>query len=201
MICLSLAVMAFTGSGAAAQTPGQDSMPKPPPELKTLSFGFEVKSFTRLEVEPVSTNTATIPTGVYAYRSEFGGEPARGREYYEHKAERIQEEYAVLRVRNDGAKTIAAIDWEFTFPRFKGDKEIVYYQARNRFKILPGQVASLAQKLPDDGSGVRHIISGGRRFIARSFGRTHRKTTGIYPLEARIKQVRYTDGTVWKASP
>jgi hypothetical protein len=199
-MCLCLSVLACC-CVTLAQAPTQGPTPGPPSGLKTLSFGFERKTFTRLELVQANPNTTTIPTESYAYRSEGRSEPERGREYYQYQPEEMEQDYVVLRVENQSGKTIKKVDWEFTYPRFNGGTEVVFQPVRSRLKILPDRVASLAQKLPQDGSHRRHLHSRGEQFIGRSFGREHRKDTGIYPFEARIRRVEFSDGTSWQAVP
>ena len=190
-IGLALATLVLPSVALAQATPQSG--------LTTLGFSFERKSSTRLELEQANTNTLTIPTQPYAYQSESRGEPTRGKEYYQYIARQQQHQYAVLKVKNEAGKAITSVDWEFPYPRFQGDKEIVAYEVRNRLTISPGEVASLSQKLPQDGCGMQQIVTRGTYFIARSCGRKTRKTTGTYLQEARIKRVIFSDGTVWLA--
>ena len=198
--CMALAVLAFY-CAAVAQAPGQSAETVDTSRLKTLSFGFERRASTHLEIAQVETNNSTIPTQPYAYRPELGGEPARGRDYYEYKTHQVESQYAVLKVKNDSGKTIDSIDWVFTYPRFKGGKEVADYKVHSGLKIADGQIASLAEKLPRDGCGVIYIMSRGTEFIARACGRAKRKTTSTYPVGARVRKVKFSDGTVWEVAP
>jgi hypothetical protein len=200
LLCLYFVLLASCCL-AQAQTSGQTSMSNPPSGLKTLGFGFEKKAFTRLVVTQVNTNNTTIPTEPYAYRAELGNVPHPGNNYYQYERQPAKSDYAVLQVRNEGTKTIESVDWEFTFPRFKGNKEMVYYQTSSRIKIAPNQVATLSKKLTTDDCASRIVHALGTVYIGRVCGRKNRKSTGMYAAEGRIKQVRYTDGTVWTATP
>jgi hypothetical protein len=200
LLCLYFVLLASCCL-AQAQTSGQSSMSNLPSGLKTLGFGFEKKASTRLVVTQVNTNNTTIPTTTYAYRAELGNGPQPGNNYYQYESQPFQRDYAVLQVRNEGTKTIESVDWEFTFPRFKGNQELVYYQTRTRIKIAPNQVATLTQKLSTDDCAPRIVHAFGTVYIGRVCGRKNRKSTGLYAAEGRIKQVRYTDGTVWSATP
>lgn len=200
MITLLLMLALIAISNVIAQTPTQGTKSKPS-DLKILSFGYEPKSSTRLEEVQVSTNPALYPTGTEPYSAQFGGSPRKGDQYLQYVRQQSQNQYAVLRVRNDSQLTIKSIEWEFTHPRFKGEKEIVFRQTTSRLKIPAGQTAVLSQLVPDDRCQTRMSAQGGAMFLSRTCGRTNPRTTSFYPLEARIKKVTYTNGTSWESQP
>ncbi len=182
-----------------AQFPNQGAIPVLPSGLKKLGFGFVPKRVTRLEITQVTANPAMIPTDPLAYRAETGAAPAPGRAYEQQETQSAQFPYAVLMLKNVTNKTVESIDWEFNYPRFKGDKEEAKVQVSSRFKIPSGQVASLSQRVPRDDCSIRYVADRGNAFITRVCGRKHPRTTGAYPVGAEIKRVKFTDGTVWQA--
>lgn len=195
--------------------------------LKTFRLGFQDRPVaSRLETAGPKSNIHGMPMGDYSYRAEFGWPPPGStsvpvsipsgmhetlRRRYPGNQNLIprppgtewplRARFAVLEVRNESAKTIKSVDWEFTYPHFKGDKEVLYYQANSRLKIPPGRMATLARELPRDDCRETHRISREGRWIRRVCGRTNPKHTGMYPVEVRINRVKYTDGSVWQAAP
>lgn len=189
-------------SHVRAQSPQPSQAASSPAGLTTLSFGFGPDVATRLELRQIDQhNRNTIPTEPYAYRAEVRTEPSRNQTYFGYEARQTLAPHAVLRVKNETGKTVASVEWEFNYPRFKRGKEVVAYQVRSRLKIPPGQVGSLADELPQDGcNGLIDKLTPNGRVIARFCG-TPQKRTGTYPLDLKIKKIKYTDGTVWQATP
>lgn len=193
-IWLSLiAVALVTVAIAAPQTPV-------PSGLKILGFSFTPKSTSRLEEVELPNNPAVRPTDIANLGAEYRSEPTNNSRYFRYEKRTEQLRYATLRVKNDGAKAIKAVLWEFTDPHFKGDKEIATSEAKTKMNIPAGQSAVLSQRVPDHRDcGTATRIANGTWALAGSCGRTNRKMTNYYPVEARLKKVLYADGSQWTA--
>ncbi|HYE75084.1 MAG TPA: hypothetical protein VEF04_17215, partial [Blastocatellia bacterium] len=98
-VALTLLIIAAV-SNVMAQTPTQNISANPS-DLKILSFRFEPKTSTRLEEVQVSTNPALHPTGTEPYSAQFGGSPRKGDQYLQYVSRQSQNQYGVLRVKND----------------------------------------------------------------------------------------------------
>jgi hypothetical protein len=199
VLAIAITVILFAGASVLAQS----AKPAPAPDLKIVNFGIERKSSTKLEIESVPTNNHHLrSTEIFTYRSELGNEPRVGNQYEQYKLRPIKSMFAVLQVTNESAKAIKSIDWEYTYPHFKGDKVISHLKTTSRLKIGSGQTATLSKQLPyEPGCGMIYVIARGQQAIGKSCGRKTRKETGVYPVEMRLRQIKYDDGTVWKARP
>ena len=197
--CFALVLLAIA---ATAQTsPSQNTSASNASGLKLTSFNFEPKSSSRLEVVPVQTNGGTLPTTTANYGAEYGSAPTRNSQYYQYEKRTEVTHYATLRVKSEGAKAIKSVVWEYTNPHFKGDKEIVYTETTTKLKIASGQAAVLVARVPDyRDCGMPMRYEGGAMSVARVCGRETRKSTSYYRLEAKVKQINYEDGSVWKAN-
>lgn len=194
--CLALTLFAFA---AIAQTSTSADKKQNESGVKILSFGFAPKTASRLELVAVPNNTSIIPTSTSAYGAEYGREPNKNSQYYQYEKRTEKIPYATLRLKNEGTKKIDSIVWEFTDPHFKGDQETGYSEKKSKLKISPGQSAVLSERIPEHSKCMNQItFMHGVQSMARSCGRENRKTTNSYLVEAKIKQVNYEDGTVWK---
>ena len=190
-----IALVAFT---AAAQTSASQNTSQPAAGLKITGFNFQPKSSSRLELVEVPTNPSVRPTYTAALGAEYGREPTNNSRYYQYEKRTETLRYATLRVKNEGTKAIKSVVWEFTDPHFKGDKEIGHSETKTKLQIAGGQSAVLAQRVPDHRDcGMAAAGGQGAYSMARSCGRTNRKMTSYYPVEAKLKQVVYADGSVW----
>jgi hypothetical protein len=181
----------------------QSAKPAPAPDLKVIRFGIERKSSTKLEIESVpAKNHHLRSTEIFTYRSELGNEPRAGNQYEQFNMRPIKSMFALLQVTNESAKTITSIEWEYTYPHFKGDKVISHLKTTSRLKIGSGQNATLSKQLPyEPDCGMIYVMARGQQAIGKTCGRKIRKETGVYPVEMRLRQINYEDGTVWKAQP
>lgn len=96
-------------------------------------------------------------------------------------------------LRNDSAKTVKSVEWEFTYPQLKKGKEVIYYQVNSRLRIPPNETATLVNPFPKDKCELRSEMVNGAPHVTRVCKGVN---TGTYPLQTRINRVRYTDGTV-----
>ncbi len=199
-VALSILVTIFMVSANSVMA--QNAKPATASDLKVFSFGIERKTSTQLDVIPIPTNNNLRPTEVHAYRSEIGAAPKAGDEYGRYERRQTVTLYAVLRVTNASAKTIKSIDWEYTNPHFKGDQVIVYRKISSRKKIASGQNATLSKKIADEYPCHTSLGSMfGNQSLRQSCRRKTRQMTPIYPVEVKLLQIKYEDGTVWKARP
>ncbi len=196
---------------------------KPKAELVILNVDFATSSFgvsgqlNRGIVTEGRVDAGGIPKGDSDFRAEFGWPVARGTPFlipsedhqsfqsqlrHSSRVAGIRVDHVLVEVRNDAPKTIRSIDWEFTYPHFEGDLEVVFLEARTGVKIPPGETTRLSHWLPHDGCriGIR-VLDLGRdvQLFGRVCGnRSAPRRTGIYRLEARIKRIEYADGTAWR---
>lgn len=178
---------------AGAQAPG------PPPGVEIVGFGFDRKSYSRLELTDVSTQPGRIATG--GFRAEFGGEPAPGRQYAAYERRRGSTEYATFTVRNTGTKLVKTIDWEYVLPHFVKGKEVAWRSVRTKKTIPPGATLVLSQPLPFDNcrGGRYRSIYGIEQFARTCRSREKPKMTGWYRMGAAIRRIEYADGSVWRS--
>jgi hypothetical protein len=197
-LSILLTIVMFSGASVFAQSPN----PAPAPDLKIISFGIERKSSTRLEVESVPTSNNLRPPDIFVYRPELRGEPKAVGDYEQYKMRPVQAMFFVLEVLNEGAKTIQSIEWEYTYPHFKGDKVISHLKTTSRLKIGSGKNATLSKQLPyEPDCGMTYIMARGHQAIGKDCGRKTRRSTGVHPVEVKLLKINYEDGTVWKARP
>jgi hypothetical protein len=199
VLAIAITVIFFSATSVFAQS----AKPAPAPDLKVVNFGIERKSSTKLEIESVPANNHHLrSTEIFTYRSELGNEPRVGNQYEQYNLRPIKAMFALLQVTNESAKTITSIEWEYTYPHFKGDKVISHLKTTSRLKIGSGQNATLSKQLPyEPDCGMIYVMAGGQQAIGKTCGRKTRKSTGVYPVEMRLLQIKYEDGTVWKAQP
>ncbi|MFN7930794.1 MAG: hypothetical protein U0Y68_23290 [Blastocatellia bacterium] len=189
----TIAVTLATFAIAAAQTPA-------PSGLKILGFSFTPKSTSHLEMVELPNNPAIRPTDTANLGAEYRSEPTNDSRYYKYEKREERSRYATVRVKNESAKAIKAIQWEFTDPHFNGDKEIGYSEGQTKMQLAAGQSAVLVQRVPDHPTcGMAMRVTAGAGSMAGNCGRSQRKMTRYYPIEARLKKVFYADGTVWIA--
>lgn len=191
--------IAWVTFAVTAQTSTSPNNPQSASGLKITEFSFQPKSSSRLELVAVnepSPRTTYTP----AYGAEYGAAPTNNSQYYQYEKHTETIRYATLRVKNEGAKTIKSVVWEFTDPHFKGEKEVGYSEAKTKMNIPAGQSAVLVQRVPEHRyCGQAGVSTSGSYAVAGSCGRSNRKMTSYYPVKAKLKQVIYADGSVWAA--
>lgn len=194
-------VIVFVTVAVVAQTSTSQNNQSPNFGLKITGFNFEAKSSSRLDVVPVQpSGSGTLPTAPANYGAEYSGAPTRNSQYYQYEKRTEVTRYATLRVKNEGLKAIRSVVWVFTDPHFKGDKEVGYSEAKTKMNIPSGQSAVLVQRVPEHRNcGQAMSVASGTYSIAGSCGRPNRKITSYYTVEAKLKQVMYSDGSVWNA--
>jgi hypothetical protein len=82
-------------------------------------------------------------------------------------------------IRNDGAKAIRAVEWDYVFDDPEGGKELKRYRFQSKQQIAPGSTAALTKEAfiqRDD--NTRHINAGKQR--------------------VQITRVEFGDGTIWR---
>jgi hypothetical protein len=191
----SLAITLFVFA-AIAQTASPNKMPNDS-GLKITDFSFENKVVSRYEPVAVEGNNG-IAARALAMGAENGKEPNNS-QYYRTEKRTEQRRYATLRVKNEGAKEINSVVWEYTDPHFKGDSEVIYTETKTKIKIAPGQSAVLSASVAQNYCHSGLLVKNGNSFLSGVCGRRVQKRTAFYPVEAKLKQVNYKDGAVWKA--
>lgn len=194
---LLIALLAFTVSAQPAKSSDKTQNES---GVKVLSFGATSKKTSQLELTEVPNNPAVIPTAPSNYGAEYSKEPMRNSQYYHYEKRNVSVPYMTAWVKNDSGKTIKSIVWEYTDPHFQGDKEIAYTEATTKLPIAAGRTATLSTKIPEHKDcGNIVMMKDGETYTGRTCGRGTRKSTQIYPLTVKVKQITYEDGTVWKA--
>ncbi len=194
---IALALFVFAATAQTSKSP--DKMQNES-GVKVLSFGLSPKKSSQLELTAVPNNTAVIPTATSNYGAEYGKEPTRNSQYFQYEKRSMTVPYMTVWMKNEGEKTINSIVWEYTDPHFKGDKEIVFSEAKTKLQIAAGRTATLSTRVPEHKDCMNSMVmTNGESSMSRTCGRETRKQTNTYPVTVKIKQVNYEDGTVWKA--
>lgn len=94
-----------------------------------------------------------------------------------------------IKVKNNGARTIKKVVWEYVFLDPKTNQSVGSRQFTSKTNLKPGETDSLVQKLP---SPPTLVIS------AKDAGK---ELSGLYNEQINIKRIEYSDGTVWNADP
>jgi len=108
-------------------------------------------------------------------------------------------------VKNTGSKTIKAVDWDFAFPRFEGEKLALRYDVSTRIEIRPGEKQALKQPLPAGASKCKVIHVGGDEAVDEK-GKPFDSVCGqgihdgshLKQETVSIKRIEYADGSVWQ---
>lgn len=108
-------------------------------------------------------------------------------------------------VRNTSSKTIRAIDWDFAFPRFEGEKLALRYDVFTKVEIKPGGKKSLKQQLPAGASKCKVIHVGGEE-ATDGKGKPFDSVCGegihdgshLKQETVSVKRIEYSDGSVWQ---
>ena len=179
------------------QSPAPDS--QSPPEIVILGFNFETKSHSRLEPTQINSRAGSIPVGNVPFRAELGGEPVRGGQYLAYKRQTFRNRYATVTLRNSGTKAVKAIDWEYILPRFVKGKEVDAYRVRSKAKLQPGATLTLSSLVPRDDCSGTFLNARGVQWISGTCRLGGTRTTAWYRQGARLKRIRYADGSVWQA--
>ena len=86
---------------------------------------------------------------------------------------------ARVTVKNDGAKSIKAVEWDYVFDDPEGGKELKRYRFQSKQQVAAGSTVALTKEAfiqPDE--NTRHINAGKQR--------------------VQITRVEFADGTVWR---
>lgn len=81
----------------------------------------------------------------------------------------------MVAIRNEGAKTIKAIRYDFIFFNTRNGEEYFRYQFRHRVTIGAGETKTL----------TNHVVD--------------RRTTGVNSeIRVVLNRIEYTDGSIWR---
>ena len=155
----SLAAM-FALFALAALAAGQGAAEKrDAPGLSVVGFEWKYNGYGRVEV-------------VRSGKSGMSIKMKREMDY-------VFKYFARMTVRNDGAKAIKAVEWDYVFDDPEGGKELKRYRFQSKQQVAAGSTAALTKEAfiqPDD--NTRHINAGKQR--------------------VQVTRVEFADGTVWR---
>lgn len=118
-----------------------------------------------------------------------------------------QTQWVQLTVRNAGTKTIRAVEWDFAFPRYEGDKLLLRYDVSSKVEIKPGKKKTLKQALPPGARGCEMVVvranagqPGGVGYYGGvcSDPAALRDAAATNQEAATIKRLEFADGSVWE---
>lgn len=191
----------FFSFAVVAQTSPQQKQPQNNSQVKAIRFDFVFKT-----VETPNFQSMGTPS---AYRADDNWQPTSEQRYREISKSKVylnessqsslSQVIASFQIKNEGTKKINSIVWEFTDPHFKGDKEIGFTEVKTKLNLAAGETGILSKRVSSHWPCRTHIDRTKKHQpILRTCGRGNPKTTKSYPADARIKQVNFEDGTMWK---
>ncbi|MBC7929239.1 MAG: hypothetical protein H7Z38_01620 [Rubrivivax sp.] len=148
-LCALVAVAAGQAAGEKRDAPG----------IAVVGFEWKYDGYARVEVVRSGKSSTSIKM-------------KRGVDY-------VFKYLARVTVRNDGAKAIKAVEWDYFFDDPEGGKELKRYRLQSKQQIAPGSTQKLTKDVfiqPDD--NTRHINAGKQR--------------------VQITRVEFGDGSVWR---
>ncbi len=195
---IALALFAFA---ASAQISPQQKQPQNESQVKAIRFDFVFK--------PVETPNFQSMGTPSAYRADDSWQPTSDQRYREISKDKVSlnqssqsnhmQVIASFQIKNEGTKKINSIVWEFTDPYFKGDQEIAFTEVKTKLNLAAGETGILSKRVSSHWPCRTHIDrTKQQQPILRTCGRGNSKTTKSYPAEAKIKQVNFEDGMMWK---
>jgi hypothetical protein len=147
---------------AAARTPADNSAS---PDVTVLSFDWKYAGYERAETVKGNESISNTDTSTSVKLSR--------------KIIYVFKYTARATVKNEGAKTIKAISWDYVFTDAEARKELKRYKLQSKQQILPGEMQTLIRDIGlDPKDNARHV------------------TTGKQSVE--ITKIEYTDGSVWR---
>ena len=160
---LTLVLLAALAAVCAARAFDRDALP---PDVAVLGFEWKYAGYDRAEtVKDNEGNASDDPSTTYKV--------TRGTLY-------VFKYTAKATLKNNGAKAIKAVSWDYVFTDEKERRELKRYRLQSKRQILPGETQTLTVGVGlDPKDKTRHI------------------TTGKQSVE--ITKLEYADGTVWKA--
>jgi hypothetical protein len=214
-------LLAFAGLAAAlAQTPSPVGPPATEkPALEILQFKVGSDHYPLLDRQGAMTMTADNPDfprpeaeraqqragrrGDFRVRTE--DTKARGKLRSNVKV--IDEaQWVQVTVKNSGAKTIKAVEWDFAFPRLVNGQTALRFDVSSQVEIKPGKKKTLKQALPPGARGCEMmVVRAGAGGVAQAgyYGGVcghplaMRDPAATNQEAATIKRVEYADGSVW----
>lgn len=198
--------LTFFSFVAIAQTSPQQKQSQNESEVTAIRFEFVFKTVATPEIQPLgSSGSSGLPPS--AYRADDNWQPSADQRYREislHKvslnqSNQMGQVIATFQIKNEGTKKIKSIVWEFTDPHFKGDKEIGFTEVKTKLNLAAGENGKLSKRISSHWPCRTQIDrTSQQQLISRTCGRENPKTTKSYPADARIMQVNFEDGTMWK---
>jgi len=109
---------------------------------------------------------------------------------------------ASLIVRNSGAKTVKAIEWDFPHPHISDNKPVLRYALRSKTSIKPGEIKTIRELLRNSAKGFNTAKGNGPErtvtFISRESGISLTVPIDCLRDGARINRIRFSDGSSWQ---
>jgi hypothetical protein len=148
-LCVLASVAAGQGADERRNAPG----------LSVVGFEWKYDGYARVEVVRSGKSSTSIKL-------------KRGVDYVFKYSARVT-------VRNDGARAIKAVEWDYLFDDPEGGKELKRYRFQTKQKIAPGSTQMLMKEAfiqPEESTS--HINTGKQK--------------------VQIKRVEFADGTIWR---
>jgi hypothetical protein len=110
-----------------------------------------------------------------------------------------------LELRNNGAKAIKAVDWDFAFPRYESGQLILRYDVSSKVEIKPGGKKKLKQPLPPGAQRCQIVTvsaeaerSEQEKKFEAVCGQGFHDPSQLKQETVTIKRIEYADGSVWQ---
>ncbi len=104
-------------------------------------------------------------------------------------------------IRNTGAKTIRAIDWDFPYPHIRNHTAVLRYTVHTKIKIKPGESLPVRGFIPNSVKGFNQVHGNGPdrtvTFVSTSEGISVTVPIDSLRKGAQITRVIYSDGSSW----
>ena len=206
---------------ALAQQPVTASTP---PDIEIVFSHVGTRTSSQLvETERRLTTSGLQYTG--AYPAELGTDPRNVRYVTDLSRQQVSTKYALLRIKNIGAKTIKAIEWEAPQMNFKNDQLLWRLVIKSKVDLEPGETTHLKQTLQQPKKRLTMTAmsgSGGTYTFPQTGGILVMQYQGeaAPPIQAvtfttepgksftipadwqrqpiSIKRIEYADGSVWQ---
>ena len=158
---LLLAGLAFAPPPARTSDDGARAAP----EVAVLSFDWKYAGYARGETVKGNESISSTDTSTAVKLSR--------------KTIYVFKYTARATLKNQGAKTIKAVSWDYVFTDAGGRKELKRYKLQSRQQVLPGETQVLSRGVELDAKDDTRHITAGKQSV-------------------EITRIEYADGSVWR---
>jgi hypothetical protein len=110
-----------------------------------------------------------------------------------------------VEIRNNDARAIKAVDWDFAFPRYESGQLILRYDVSSKVEIKPGGKKKLKQPLPPGAQRCQIVTvsaeaerSEQEKKFEAVCGQGFHDPSQLKQETVTIKRIEYADGSVWQ---